>query len=102
MSIFYKVKSKTFLDSGAQSRVTGDFSGQSLVPYFFILSPPQRPVLVLLLVLAGLHRLASNTSSKHLRALSGHLPDPSRAVSEAPFEYEYDQEQTSIATDIPE
>jgi hypothetical protein len=42
---------------------------------------------------------------------SGYLPDPSRAVSEAPFEYEYhfieyeyayDQEQTSIATRIPE
>ena len=40
---------------------------------------------------------------------SGYLPDPWRAVSEAPFEYEYhfieyeyDQEQTSIATRIPE
>ena len=39
------------------------FRGQSLVSCFFVLSPPRRTVLVLLLILDGLNRLASNTIS---------------------------------------
>jgi hypothetical protein len=63
------------------------FYKQSLVSCSFVLSPPRRTVLVLLLVLDCLHRLASNTIFEALRVLASRTL--SGGVSVAPFEYEY-------------
>ena len=49
---------------------SGDHCGQSLVSCFFVLSPPRRTVLVLLLVLEDLTRLAANTIFEAFESVS--------------------------------
>jgi hypothetical protein len=46
------------------------FGGQSLVSCFFVLSPPRRTVLVLLLVLEFLTRLGANTILEAFESVS--------------------------------
>jgi hypothetical protein len=51
-------------------RLLWEFTGQSLVSCFFVLSPPRRTVLVLLLVLEFLTRLGANTIFKAFESVS--------------------------------
>jgi hypothetical protein len=60
------------------------FGGQSLVSCFFVLSPPRRTVLVLLLVLEDLTRLGANTIFEAIESVSRRKLTGS--VSQAPFE----------------
>jgi len=66
---------------------SGDHCGQSLISCFFVLSPPRRTVLVLLLVLEFLTRLGANTIFEAFESVSRRKL--TARVSGVPFEYEY-------------
>jgi hypothetical protein len=85
---------------------SGDHCGQSLVSCFFVLSPPRRTVLVLLLVLEFLTRLGANTifeafESMNCRKLTARVSGASFEYEYHFIEYEYEYERTFLGTLIP-
>ena len=68
-------------------RAIRGFYKQSLVLCSFVLSPPRRTVLVLLLVLEFLTRLGANTIFEAFESMNWRKL--TARVSGAPFEYEY-------------